>query len=138
MRRLVYAIHNKSDAEKKKIAIWVSTTVTALVAFVWVITLPSQIDRDVIANTDLMTLSDTGSDSIKPIENNKGPFQVLGDSIGNSARYLWGRTTASVQSGLGTDENEVEVIEQVENRPVESGSLHSPEFLPDRNLDFLP
>ena len=118
MYRYLAKVRQKPDSEKKKIVLGSSLVITAVIAGIWLITLPTQLENQVA------TSSGDGAG------NAPSPMQVFFNSVRNSANFAAGNNSqASIAEVLNNENpNDIEASELSDR----------PEFLPLNKLEFLP
>ena len=123
MYRQIQKVRQKSDAERKRIVALTTTLLTALIALLWVVTLPLQFNSSPqIASVQSVAIAEE-----------PGPLTTFFSSVRNAANFAWSqRSSATPSEILQVDEFPDQSFQ------VESEMIDRPQFLPIQKLEFLP
>jgi len=131
MRRTIQSIQQKTDLQRKRLAIWISGTSTIVIAIIWLAVLPTQMQQDVLTNAAACILAVDRSQQGDSEDAAPGPFATLRDSVANSVNYFRGDNVANplLQETVVGTPKETSRPNDLNNRP---------EYLPDTKPEYLP
>ena len=127
MYRTLQRIQQKPESYRKKMVMFSTFGIMFVIIFIWAITIPLRLERDVVANLDYLPEQNLTENSV-----NNNPFSVLRRSLSNSLNFAKDQNTASaVLSEVGNFAD----VDQVQTTPKDP--QEELEFIPQEELEFL-